>query len=227
MKLTAKEFFTDIVSEYDEIIRKLVSPYPEILWSMFYYLPKEFQPKKVLELGCGSGNLTKAIRNQWSDCSITAVDLSSAMLEKTKEKVGEKHLELLEQDFGKLEVEANSFDIVMSSLSIHHLEDEEKIKLIKNVYKWIKPGGFFVFIDGIRADSNRLYEANNEHWINLAKQHGLTNEEMNEQIEHHKAHDKYPVLLDLASWLKDAGFVEVDILWRYCIWAVLQGKKPT
>ena len=225
MVQTTQQFFDDLVSEYDNVIKRLVSPYPKMLWAMFYYLPKDFKPKKILELGCGTGRLTKVLHEQWDNSSITVVDISAAMLEKTKQVVKHKDLQLIESSMEKLCLPKNNYDLVISSLAIHHLTNESKIKLIKNIFNWLNKDGFFILTDCVRAQSERLYAVNNEHWIQLAKEQGLSEEEMNEQIRHHKTHDYYPVLIDLVNWMKEAGFLNVDILWHYCIWVVLQAQK--
>ena len=82
-----------------------------------------------------------------------------------------------------------------------------------------------MFNDCVRAQSDRLYRRAEKEWIDLAYQHGLSKEQMVSQIQHHKDHDHYPILIDLANTLKEAKFEEVDVLWRYCIWAVLCGRK--
>ena len=225
MKKNTKEFFESIVSEYDEVFKKLVSPFPEMIWTMFNYLPDDFQPLHILELGCGTGNLTKAVSHQWPESHITVVDLSLAMLEKTQSKTEHTHLKTIQSSFTDLNFEEQSFDFVTSSLAIHHLLDDEKQILIKNVHKWLKPGGVFMFNDCVRAQSERLYNQANKHWIDLALNHGLSQKDMKSQIEHHQTHDHYPTLIELANWLENTGFQEVDILWKFCIWAVLCGRK--
>ena len=226
MKETAGEFWGELSGEYDEIIRKLVSPYPAMLWALFYYLPKDFAPSRILELGCGTGNLTSAIRKQWPNCEIVVVDAAQQMLEKTTQRVGSKLLAPIHSKFEELNFEPKSFDYITSSLALHHLPTANFKLFLESCYSWLKPGGFYGILDCVRADASRLYERANEYWIELAKKHGLSDMEMQEQINHHQAHDHYPVVIDLACWLRDTGFEEVDILWRHCIWAVLQGRKP-
>lgn len=226
MKETAGEFWGELAGEYDEIIRRLVSPYPAMLWALFNYLPENFHPHRILEFGCGTGNLTYVLRKRWPDSSIVVVDAAEAMLLKTKERIGEQRLELVKSKFEDLIFAPSSFDYITSSLSLHHLPKEQFQTVLRNCFLWLKPGGFFGLLDCVRAEADRLYRRAEEHWISLAKKHGLSDKEMAEQIAHHRAHDHYPTLVDLPGWFRDAGFVEIDILWRHCIWAVLQAKKP-
>jgi len=45
---------------------------------------------------------------------------------------------------------ASPFDLIISSLSIHHLIDEEKKKLFKDIYRKLKPGGSVEMVTGSR-----------------------------------------------------------------------------
>jgi len=221
----SKAFFEELSANYDAVFRRLVSPFPTMLQIMFDSLPPGFKPNRVLELGCGTGNLTKVINNCWPDCELVVVDLSRVMLEKTRDKTHHQNLRMIESSFVDLEFDADSFELVTSSLAIHHLLDPEKITLFRNIHRWLRPGGVLVFNDCVRAESQRLYQLAEKQWIDLALEKGLTRAEMDAQIQHHRQHDHYPVLIDLANWLKEIGFTEVDILWRFCIWGVLYGSK--
>ncbi|MBI4403682.1 MAG: class I SAM-dependent methyltransferase [Deltaproteobacteria bacterium] len=226
MQKTAGEFWGELAVEYDDIIRRLVSPYPAMVWALLNYLPEGFVPKRILEFGCGTGNLTAVLRRRWPDSAIVVVDAAESMLAKTKERIGELGLELVNSRFEDLAFGSNEFDYITSSLSLHHLSQEQFQILLRKSHSWLKPGGFFGLLDCVRAESDRLYKRAENHWIDLAKKHGLSDKEMAEQIAHHKAHDHYPILIDLPQWFRESAYEEVDILWRYCIWAVLQARKP-
>ena len=80
MTLNVMQFFDQAVSEYDELIQAAIPRYDEIFWAMFYYLPEDFNPTNILELGCGTGNLTRLIAKRWPESQITIVDISKEML---------------------------------------------------------------------------------------------------------------------------------------------------
>ena len=226
MENTAGGFWGSLVSDYNDIIARLVSPYPEMVWTLFHYLPNEFQPSRILELGCGTGNLTKAIRGKWPAARITAVDESAEMLRLTVKRVGGENLEALEARFESLSFATGSFELITSSLALHHLPENDFRKLLSDCGEWLTTGGYIGVLDCVRARSDRLYLKAKQHWIQLAERHGITAEEMREQLAHHRTHDHYPVLVDIPGWLEDAGFVDPEILWRNSIWAVWQAQKP-
>ena len=59
MEKKAKQFFDSMVGEYDHAIELCVPRYDEMLWAIMYYLPSGWKPQNILELGCGSGNLSE------------------------------------------------------------------------------------------------------------------------------------------------------------------------
>ncbi len=65
---------------------------------------------RILELGCGTGNLTSAIRKQWPNCEIVVVHAAQQMLKKTTQRVGSKLLTPIHSKFEQLKFEPKSFD---------------------------------------------------------------------------------------------------------------------
>jgi len=224
---TASEFFQQVVGVYDDLIKKHVPCYEDLFWAMFHYLPTGFTPIRVLELGCGTGNLTSAISKYWPQAEITAVDMVSEMLEETRHKLAPKTIQLMQSSFQDLDFPPAQFDVILSSLALHHLPDSEKWPFFQKCYTWLKPGGYFVFADGAAGASDRLTKAHIDLWENLNIRDGFTAEELEQTRQHRNAHDHYASLPDLTNHLNKAGFIHVDILWRYGIWAVLQAQKAS
>ncbi len=219
------QFFNQISSDYDDLIARTVPRYREMFWAMLYYLPPSFQPKNVLELGCGTGNLTRLLYDRWPDSKITAVDISRDMLQKTVQKLPTATLSLVESAFETLSFSENQFDLVISSIAMHHIQDPEKRQLLKKIYQWLQPQGFFVLGDQVRSASSRLYEADIEFYEAYAQENGASKEDILQWRSHRNTQDHYATLSDLTHWLSESGFSHVDILWRYCFWAVIQGQK--
>src|SRR5207248_16428 len=53
-------------------------------------------PTRVVDLGCGTGNVTALLRARWPEARVTGVDASSAMLERARASDG--GVEWLEAD---------------------------------------------------------------------------------------------------------------------------------
>lgn len=225
MQGASKDFFNQIVSEYDDLIKKHIPFYSDIFWTVFHYLPENFSPKNILELGCGTGTLTKLLHDDYKEAKITAVDAASEMLKTTKERLPNANLELVESTFEKLDLKENSYDLIISSLAIHHLVDEDKQKLFNSIYRWLKPGGLFVLADVIRAVSDKIYEEDWNLFVQENLKNGMSQEDLAKMVEHSRTCDHYATVPDILVWLKKTNFKNPDVLWRCSFWAVFQAEK--
>ncbi len=226
MQPGVKAFFDRVSDEYDALIQVAIPRCAEAFWMMLYYLPDGFAPQTILELGCGTGNLTRHLAEKWPNAAITVVDISAEMLQKTRENVQAAELNTVECAFETLAFDTPRFDLVASSFAIHHLHDADKARLIQKIHGWLKPGGFMVWADGFNSGNPRLHQANMDLYEALAREKGATEAQIVEWRDHRAVLDHYPKLSEALAWFQAAGFDSVDVLWRYCQNAILQGQKP-
>jgi tRNA (cmo5U34)-methyltransferase len=222
---TVTDFFNRVCQEYDALIEVAVPRCAEALNMMLYYLPEDFRPQTILELGCGTGNLTRHLASRWSDCEITVVDISAEMLGMTQANIKQAKIYSIESSFESLSLPEQTFDLVASSFAIHHLIDPEKERLIHHIYQWLRPNGFFIWADGFNSGNNRLHQANMALYETLAREKGATETQIREWQQHRETLDHYAQLEDVFGWFRSTGFRSTDVLWRYCQNAVLQGQK--
>src|SRR5688572_24084273 len=69
---TAAGYFGSMVESYDSLIRRCVPRYAEMTDRLLDYLPAKAE--RVLELGCGTGNLSLRLAARYPDAAITFVD---------------------------------------------------------------------------------------------------------------------------------------------------------
>lgn len=91
--------------------------------------------KKVLDVGCGEGWLMSQI-NDDKKYQVTGIDLYKPYLKQAK--VYGVYKKLIYGDIRKLKIPPNSYDTVMSSQVVEHLEKKEALKLIKAMEKIAK-----------------------------------------------------------------------------------------
>ncbi len=228
MDESSRQFFDEISSKYTAAIDRCVPRYREMLWAILHYLPEGWTPTRILELGCGTGNLSELICRRFPDASLRLVDFSGGVLDQCKSRLSEfSDIEYREQDFRNLEYAPNSFDLVVSSISLHHLTHEEKADLFVNVYRWLADGGVFSYSDQFAGVTDDLYAKQMADWKERSRQLGASADEWDEWMEHQDAHDFHATLVDQIEWLQKAGFKSIDCTWRYILWTVLQARKQT
>lgn len=100
----------------------------------------------VLELGSGTGNLTKAI----PDCdAVVCVDVSEQMEAIAQSKISHlKNRTFMKDDMLCIfEKTIGTFDVIISTYTIHHLTEREKKLFFREIWKVLNPGGRAVFGD--------------------------------------------------------------------------------
>lgn len=223
---TVGRFFDSLTSDYTATIERCFPRYREMLWALLDYLPREREYPRVLELGSGTGNLTVLLTESFPESSLICVDLSAESLEVCRERLGTNpKVNIVQGDFRNLPFDGGEFDLIISSISIHHLEPAEKRDLYRNCFHWLRPDGIFTFADQFRGTTDDLYARHIGNWKQLSLSAGGTEEEFEMWMQHQREHDHHDTLADQMYWLTGAGFRDVDCTWRYLLWSVLQARK--
>ena len=103
-------------------------------------------PKRILDLGCGTGIELERIFERYPNISVTGIDLSQGMLDILEERYKGKDIKLLCGSYFDLDFEG-TYDYVISTYSLHHFTRDNKEKLYRKIYDVLEPGGYFIFGD--------------------------------------------------------------------------------
>jgi tRNA (cmo5U34)-methyltransferase len=105
--------------------------------------------RDALELGIGTGETARRVLARYPHARLTAVDASEAML--TRARAAFPHAELLHRALEE-QLPPGPFDVVYSTLAIHHLDAAAKRDLFGRIASVLRPGGRFVLGDVIVPD---------------------------------------------------------------------------
>ena len=92
---------------------------------------------RILDVGCGSGMSTLALKNRFPEAEIIGVDLSAAMLENAKKLLPD--VQWIQRDCSESLEDLGQFDLVFSNAFLQWLPDQEKF--IKNIRSCTKENG--------------------------------------------------------------------------------------
>lgn len=219
---TASDYFGAMVDRYDSLIRRAVPRYDEMIDRLVEHLPPG--APRILELGCGTGNLTLRLADRFPRANITFVDAAPEMIAITTQRAAQRgvaaSLRPVTARFEELSFAPASFDLVVSCMSLHHVVD--KATLYRSARGWLEPGGGFCFADELLGATEHAQNIFWERWLEHCRQPGhCTEEEVTSLVDHAAAHDHYVALPEHFELLRAAGFRSVDCVWRNFMYSVV------
>jgi phosphoethanolamine N-methyltransferase len=116
----------------------------------------DFSGKTVLDIGCGAGGVDVLLVEAHGAGYVTGIDVEDTVLARGRERVARSAAQgrvgLVKVVPGPLPFAPASFDIVFSKDSIVHIPD--KHTLLRDVFRILKPGGWFVASDWLIGHDN-------------------------------------------------------------------------
>lgn len=221
-----KKHFNNEAEAFDTQVQKNISCYNEMLTALINAIPDSKENPKILDLGCGTGNITQKALMRFPNAEVTCLDLSENMMEIAKNKLSDyEKIEYVIGDFTKMKID-RKYDVIISSLALHHIpNDEEKEAMYKDIYEALENGGVFYNADVIKANSSYNEELNDRIAMQEMKGNGITGEEIFEHRQKRDANDIPTTLVNHIEMLKKVGFKEIDVIWKHYAFAVYGGTK--
>ena len=222
-----KSTFADTDS-YDRRLKRFVPYNEEMLNSVLRCIYASRNQLRVLELGCGTGNLSKKLLEINSDCWLTAIDLQEEMVMTCSKNLGRysRQTEVICADMIGFQSVGN-FDFVISNLALHYPDtDQKKVSVCRNAFMSLKPGGIFSFSIMIRDEPRESADYIFSKWERDVLCNGVSQEEFDEwQRTCHKS--DYPIPASLwMKWLKEIGFLYSRLTWQKTIFGTICARKP-
>ena len=162
---------------------------------------------RVLDVGTGDGRIIALIRDARAGVEAVGIDFSPTMLAAARERF-DGAAWIVEHDLADPLPELGSFDAVVSSLAIHHLPDERKRALYRELFELIAPGGVFLNLEHVASATPGLH----------AEFLGLFDEDDDPS-------DQLVPVESQLEWLREIGFEDVDCMWKWRELALLHGRK--
>jgi ubiquinone/menaquinone biosynthesis C-methylase UbiE len=167
-------------------------------------------PIRILDMGCGDAvQMVGQLKTQ-PVYSYTGHDMSPealAFADANLKNIGCPYQLKLGPMQDLIKEEAGGFDIIYTSFAMHHLEDHQKVQLLRDCFDKMNDYGMMILIDIFRKeDSTR--EEYIDQYFSMIKEEWVALDEKEKQLiyDHISAFDHPATLTDMISWAQETGF---------------------
>jgi tRNA (cmo5U34)-methyltransferase len=220
----AADAFSAHAPQYTALRRRLVPDYDQFYGAVVDVLSLNQQPpRRVLDLGAGTGLLSAAVLTAFPEVSIELLDGSQPMLTEAAQRIGDAVGGVHVSDMAE-PLPSGPFDAIVSALAIHHLADADKRRLFVRAHEALVPGGVFVNAEQVAGPTDALTAIYMATWERECRALGATEAELEDAHERMR-HDRCADVESQLTWLRQAGFSAADCVYKSWRQAVLVGFK--
>lgn len=196
----------------------------------------------VLEICCGEGLLTAALLARLPEARVHAFDGSDSMLAATRSRAGAperlvtRTIDLAARDWRRFDPPLRA---AVSSLAIHHLDGPGKRRLFADLFAALAPGGVFVLADVVQPAGAAGAAIAAELWDDEVRERSRALdgdlggfEAFRRADWNHFRHavldpiDQPSTVAEHLDWVRDAGYLEVDLHWMTAGQMILSAVRP-
>jgi tRNA (cmo5U34)-methyltransferase len=189
--------------------------------------------ERFLDLGCGAGAMSELLLDTAPDSSGVGVDFSKPMLANARARLASygERWRAVGADLGapawSEAVPDVSYDAIVSGLAIHHLPSERKRGLFAEAFALLTPGGMFINMDYVAIDGplqGLFDERMLENAMRAERAAGGRRHEHELDLEDDD--DRPDTVEDQVRWLREAGFEQVEVHFKWAEATVFGGVRP-
>jgi tRNA (cmo5U34)-methyltransferase len=227
------QFDRQVAGVFDDMIRRSVPCYTEIISCQARLIAKFYQPgTRIYDLGCSTGNLCiEACRHLCgTSFSMLAVDDSEAMLEMLQQRLDARphpcEIQLVCQDIRRTRIEQAS--VVVLNFTLQFLPLADRDELMGKIFAGLQPGGVLLFCEKIIHADPQMAELQNDFYYSFKRENGYSELEISQKRE---ALEKVlvPETMDTHQGrLQHAGFaaIEIWLKWfNFAAWIAIKKSR--
>ncbi len=212
------------IEAYDRTIRTWIPGYEQALRRAAREIAR-VRPRRVLDLGAGTGALSRAILEQSATATVELLDLDEEMLSQARVRL---------KRFGKrARYRRQSFldplpecDAVAASLALHHVPVmTEKARLYRRILEALVPGGVLVNADVTMPAGEPRRSEDYAKWAAHLVSCGIGEDRAYEHFREWAGEDTYFPLETELEAMTEAGF-DAACAWRDIPNTLMVGRKP-
>ena len=225
---TTRRHFNDMAADYDRYVVSRIEAYGEAHQVIAGLAgPDPEAPLRILELGVGTGNLTRVLLRRFPNSVVSGFDISEQMLKRARRKlafagdrVGLHCADITAAAF------QGPFDVVASAIALHHVPPRSKPRLFGTLLQALAPGGSVAVADVFNTPSPQLRETYQRLTAGEMERAGADSRGyMAAQARKGRSGGSEARLEDYLRWLRQAGAGSVDCVWKFYNLGVVYGRK--
>jgi tRNA (cmo5U34)-methyltransferase len=179
-----------------------------------------------LDLGAGTGNLSRSVMERLPGLEVELLDFSPNMLAGADEVLKDfpGRYRTVVGDFEQADLGRKRYAAVVSSFAIHHLRTEAAyLDLYRRIRAALRVPGAFVCCDVVAGGTDFLTARNEAEWAAYLKRQGFPDDDVSRLLSNHHREDSPLALGAHLRLLGEAGFETADVVWKKANFAVYVG----
>lgn len=208
-------------------------------------IPQPTGEAHILELSCGEGLLAQTLLRRFPTVTVHGYDISPAMLEQAQLRLAHFGQRFVTRQFDLNKTDWRTgqptYHAIVSSLTVHHLDGPDKLRLFLDLWPMLRPGGTLVIADLVAPTRGLGTAVAAQGWDEAVRQRSQQldgNDDALTQFERLKwnlyrypedpeaAIDTPSSLLDQLKWVEQAGFTAVDVHWMLAGHVIYSATRP-
>ena len=184
--------------------------------------------KRVLDIGCGAGNNSLKLLQYESNLECDLIDLSEKMLDRAYQRVSAANhgtTRIFQGDFRSVELENDSYDVILAAAVLHHLRDDEDWKnAFSKLHRLLAPGGSVWITDLVSHESEQVQAMMQARYGEYLTELG-GDEYRNLVFEYIEKEDSPRAVMYQLELLREVGFNQVELLHKNSCFAAFGAIK--
>ncbi|MFN6515520.1 MAG: class I SAM-dependent methyltransferase [Nostoc sp. CreGUA01] len=159
--ITGGYLTSDAAVTYDPITQYVLPPSETVIRQALIDAVK-VKPRRILDLGCGTGSTTLILKQAFPEAEVIGLDLSPYMLVRAEDKSRTAGLDIVWRhgNAEKTGFSDASFDLVTAALLFHEIPDAVSLAILQESFRLLVTGGQVLIQDGNQKTLRQL------EWLN-------------------------------------------------------------
>lgn len=225
--MSIDKVFDENAEDYDSARKQLIPCYDDFYQTAIEVIPYQLERElRILDIGAGTGILSEKLLDRYPRSTITLIDASAKMLAMAEKRLSVKYQNRVSYNllnYADSEIKG-TYDLIVSALSIHHLNDYEKERFYHKVHNILEQGGFFINCDQVLGENDVAEKLYHHNWLQQVRNRGVSEIALIQALERMKE-DKMSTLSAQLDWLRKVDFIDITVWYKSFSFVVFSGTK--